>query len=369
MAELPTKTLSLDELIAFNDELAALARAGVPLEVGLAGLGNDLPAGLSKISRTLAAQMEQGQSLANALAATGDQFPPVYRALVTAGIRAGRLPAALEQTSASARRMAALRRVISGALVYPSIVVLLGYTLFLFFIVRIAPVLDASAPLAARQQPPAIVRAVAGLKDNVQWWGPILPTVAVMLMVVWWLRSRRATVLQPGVAGPMFGRFAPVRRLLAESSAANMADTMALLIENQMPLSEALVLAAEATGDAALIESARRLAAEIAAGGRSARSNVGGSGGELAARPAGRGAASIPPLLHWLIVTGAAQKNLAAVLRQSADMYRRRAIARADWLRWRLPVMLTVGIGGTVTLAYALALFLPWISLLRDVAR
>ena len=47
-------------------------------------------------------------------------------------------------------------------------------------------------------------------------------------------------------------------------------------------------------------------------------------------------------------------------------MYRRRAIARADWLRWRLPLMLTIAIGGTATLVYALLLFVPWISLLKE---
>ena len=61
-------------------------------------------------------------------------------------------------------------------------------------------------------------------------------------------------MLQPGVAGPVLGMFAPVRRLLLESQAAGLAETLALLIEHQMPLPEALALAAEATGDKALIE-------------------------------------------------------------------------------------------------------------------
>ena len=35
--------VSLDDLIALNDEIIALIRAGVPLERGLAGLADDLP--------------------------------------------------------------------------------------------------------------------------------------------------------------------------------------------------------------------------------------------------------------------------------------------------------------------------------------
>ena len=35
--------VTLDQLIALNDEIAALARAGVPLDQGLLHLGRDLP--------------------------------------------------------------------------------------------------------------------------------------------------------------------------------------------------------------------------------------------------------------------------------------------------------------------------------------
>lgn len=360
------QTLTLDDLIAFNDELAALARAGVPLGDGLAGLGNDLPTGLSRISRTLAERLDQGQSLADALTASGDQFPPLYRALVTAGIRSGRLPAALEQLGTSARRLAALRRLVLGALVYPVIVVLLTYGLFLFFIVRIAPVLSTSAPLAPHQVPPQLMRFLGGMKVHVQYWGPIVPTLLVVLLVAWWFRSRRAMVLQSGIAGRVLGTFAPLRRLLNDAQAAGLAETLSLLVEHQTPLPEAVTLAAETTGDKALLEAARQLAAEIASGSGN-RVDPPRSQSRTAERQ--RSVTAIPPLLHWLIVTGAAQPNLAAALRQNAEMYRRRAIARADWLRWRLPVLLTLGIGGTATLIYALILFVPWFSLLKELSQ
>jgi type II secretory pathway component PulF len=152
--------------------------------------------------------------------------------------------------------------------------------------------------------------------------------------------------------------------MLLESQAASLAEMLALLVEHQMPMPDALALAADATGDKQLIASARQLAAEISAGGQSANQPIVAVDKRSGHKrlPAG----SIPPLLHWLIVAGASQPNLAAVLRQNANMYRRRAIARADWLRWRLPVILTVAIGGTATLIYALLLFVPWISVLKE---
>src|SRR5689334_20098249 len=86
--------ISLAHLIALNDEIAALARAGLPLESGLRAVGRDIAGGLGAAMTGLAARMDRGASLAEALAAEGGTFPPIYRAVVEAGLRAGRLPTA-----------------------------------------------------------------------------------------------------------------------------------------------------------------------------------------------------------------------------------------------------------------------------------
>ena len=52
------RTVTLDELIALNDEIAALVRVGVPLELGLRQLGGDLPARMGRLAKDLAQRME-----------------------------------------------------------------------------------------------------------------------------------------------------------------------------------------------------------------------------------------------------------------------------------------------------------------------
>src|SRR5690554_816023 len=81
--------LALDELAALNDEIVALVRAGLPLEVGLAGAGGDLGGRLGRVSAALAERLQQGEDLASALAAEGDAIPPLYQAVVAAGLRSG----------------------------------------------------------------------------------------------------------------------------------------------------------------------------------------------------------------------------------------------------------------------------------------
>ena len=61
----------VEELIAFNDEVASLARVGVPLELGLTALGRDTESALGRINATVTSRISRGESLADALAAEG----------------------------------------------------------------------------------------------------------------------------------------------------------------------------------------------------------------------------------------------------------------------------------------------------------
>ena len=77
--------ISIDELGALNEEIAALARAGVPLERGLLRAGSDLSGSLKKITQALGSRLSRGESLPRALEAEKAAIPPLYRAVVEAG--------------------------------------------------------------------------------------------------------------------------------------------------------------------------------------------------------------------------------------------------------------------------------------------
>ena len=57
-------SLSLEHLIALNDEIAALIRAGLPLERGLLSVGSDLPGRLGEVTRQVADGMGRGTTWA-----------------------------------------------------------------------------------------------------------------------------------------------------------------------------------------------------------------------------------------------------------------------------------------------------------------
>ena len=75
MAVSAIRGITLDELVALNDEIIALVRAGVPLDRGLVSLGTDLPGRLGTLADTLGRRLESGESLAEMLEDSGDGLP------------------------------------------------------------------------------------------------------------------------------------------------------------------------------------------------------------------------------------------------------------------------------------------------------
>lgn len=342
--------ISLDQLIALNDEIAALVRAGVPLEPALAELGGDLPGRLGRIATMLAERASRGQSLPQVLSDESARLPPVYRAVVEAGLRSGRLASALEALAGSIRRVAETRRGVVVAALYPLLVLIVAWGLFAFFASftaeRLAPVLKAfNAPGQGFFQ---------GLARCGQWaayWGPAVPLVILVLAAAWWYRSGRAAVVEPRWAGRLLGWLPWVGSTLRWSRSATFAEVLALLVENRVPLDEALVLAAETSGDPQMVPAARQLAAAL-------------SQGETL-DPSTFGRRTFPPLLLWLMSTAGRHTALLPGLKHAAETYHRRAQHQSELARVFLPVVLTIVLGGTVALLYVLTLFVPYSSLLR----
>ena len=66
-------------------------------------------------------RIDAGQPLPQVVAELGTALPPAYQTVIAAGLRAGRLPAALEGVARTARRISQLRRSIGLSLIYPVI--------------------------------------------------------------------------------------------------------------------------------------------------------------------------------------------------------------------------------------------------------
>ena len=132
-------SITIDQLLALNAEIAALVRAGVPLERGLVVAGRDLRGRLGRIATALSLRLSRGESLSQALEGEGQAIPPLYRAVVEAGARSGQLPIALEGLARYVRGYTEARSAIGLALWYPLIVLSLAYVLFVAMVGLVVP--------------------------------------------------------------------------------------------------------------------------------------------------------------------------------------------------------------------------------------
>jgi len=344
------QAITLDELTALNEEIAALVRAGVPLQGGLAELGREMPGRLGRFAAAVADRTGRGESLDAVMSEYSAGLPPVYLAVIEIGLRTGRLPAALETLAGSVRRVTQTRRYVVSAFLYPLLVFALAWGLLAFFTAEIAPNMlvgfdrlevvgrDLFAWLAARGE-------TAG------WWGPAVPLGLVVLAAGWWYFATRATIAEPRFAAKLFGWLPWLGSMLHWSRAATFVDVLALLIESRVPLHEAIVLAASASGDGQMNRAAKEMGARLE------------RGEPMGAATAGR--ADFPPLLRWLMAAGNRQGALLPALKHAAETYHRRARHQAELARALLPLLAVVGIGGSVVLLYGLMLFVPYVSILK----
>ena len=118
------------DLLVFNQELAALLRAGLPLLQAINLLLERQKEGVFRASLTETRDaVEAGESLSAAVAAQDDIYPALYAPTLAAGERSGDLADVLDRFVRYQRLVLDARKRIVSALVYPA--VLLGLSMLL----------------------------------------------------------------------------------------------------------------------------------------------------------------------------------------------------------------------------------------------
>ena len=349
----PSRPLSTEDLITLGEELAGMSRAGLPLDRALAEMSRELRRGrLKHVMEQIVADLRGGKTLGEAIGQRKGALPPLFAAAVTAGVRIGRLPEVLATLNSYARTMADLRTMVAGALYYPLILMLLGLGLFLFVALTVAPTFqvifdDFRIPM------PAITQIALLLCAH-----PFLYVVAPIAWIVggvffFWLITRGTPV-----GRRLFNRLAyslPLWGVLLRSvRMASFSELLALLIEYEVPLPEAISLAGRSTTDPGLARACAEVEQELRQG-------------ESFSVALDRQRA-VPAMFTWMVAVGEPRGMLTGSLRQLGEIYRRRTVLRANLLSSILPPFLVVVVGFGVVGFLVLAFLLPLITLITELA-
>jgi type IV pilus assembly protein PilC len=239
------------------------------------------------------------------------------------------------------------------ASIYPLVVLMLIWLFFSLFCGLIAPQLYSSFKSFGLPNQ-AFFRSLAVLGQSAVFWGLAGPIV--LLLMAAWLRRRlnRSDWIDGRGLGRIFEKLPWIGKMIESSRNAAFTEMLATLLAHDVPLPEALKLAADSVGSARFRIAANRAAENLENG-----------------RPmnADDGLAALPPLLRWMIPAATGRTLMLSTLTHAAETYRHRAEYLAEIIRVYVPLIMTAGVAGLLTLAYALCLFAPYASMLNNLAK
>ena len=299
------KRMKTHEVLTFSTELSDLLAAGMTLGNALGTLGNrKTGSGADEIIRDLRDQIVQGTSLSDALAKHPTAFTPLYVSMIRVGEASGALSEIMTRLVEHYERIQDLKEKVVMALVYPAIVLFMGFATMIFSMVFVIPKFSAifqelgsTLPLPTR-----MLIALSNGMLSYGWLiiglfvgGGILISRAVKTPV----GKRRWHVMQL--------KLPFIRQIVSASTYAGFARTLSTLLTNGVPVLQALSIVEQTVGNVVI-------SAEI----RNARDRV--TDGTTISGPLAAGKV-FPTLMIDMLAIGEQTGDMAGALKHIAHRY------------------------------------------------
>src|SRR5947208_4704736 len=151
------------EFLVFNQELATLLKAGMPLVQSLDILRRRVSNPIFKgVLDDVYERVRAGSAISEAFEAHGTLFPGVYTASLLAGEKSGNLEQVLRRYVNYVKIISGVRRKTISALVYPAILLVLSLIVVTIIVVRVVPEFGAFYNQFGKQLPLS-TRAIVAL--------------------------------------------------------------------------------------------------------------------------------------------------------------------------------------------------------------
>ncbi|HEY3175308.1 MAG TPA: type II secretion system F family protein [Candidatus Polarisedimenticolia bacterium] len=243
------KKIAAKEFLVFNQELASLISAGLPiissLDILIERRKNQLFKGILGDIRD---QVKSGASLSEAFDSHGDVFPRLYASSLASGERSGEIVSVLKRYISYTKTVMALRKKVVSAMIYPAILCTMAIGLVVLLLVFILPKFQDFFE-GMHAELPALTLAllwVAGTFRSYLLF--IAPAVALAItgLVLYKQSEKGATAwdyrkMRLPVAGRIFIKYAISR----------FCRTLGTLVQGGIPLVTSLEISARAVGNRA----------------------------------------------------------------------------------------------------------------------
>src|SRR5215510_5837577 len=186
-----SRKITRHEFLVFNQELATLLKAGMPLVQSLDILRTRLNNPVFKsVLDDVHEKVRSGTALSDAFGAHGDLFPSVYTASLLAGERSGNLDAVLRRYVEYTKIIATVKRKTVSALVYPAVLVSLAIVLVGIIVLKVVPAFS-DFYQSFNAELPLITRIIIAVSSTVrdQFMLVVVAVAAAVIGFVFWIQQ------------------------------------------------------------------------------------------------------------------------------------------------------------------------------------
>lgn len=341
------KALGGDDLIAFNQQLAHLTQAGMPIEHGLRLVAQDMRSGrLAATINRLADELDNGRSLGEAFELHRHQFPVLYGRLIDAGVKTGTLSAVLLNLGQHLELLRRLRQTIANAVAYP-IIVLIGLVMVVCMLgFQVLPPFESIFEDFDTELP--------GLTKFVLTVGPVVPWIALgalvlVILIVIFRNLIRGTELDRHITDIFVLPIPLLGTILSRNLLARWCDAVHQGTAAGLDLPAAIALAGDAIASPSLRADSEKLVETL-------------SQGRLLQET--EHLAVIPPMVTVAMDLACQRNDLPVMLGTLRDLYHQSAEARIGTLHTMLMPLMVLILAGLVG-SVIVALFLPLTKLIQ----
>lgn len=340
-----------DDFAAFNQQLAQLTAAGLPVEQGLRLIAAEM--GRGSLRRTLdlvAGDLEKGMTLPQAIEKHRGQFPSLYAHLVDAGIRTGNLPRILLNLGRHLTLVRRLQAMLWRTFPYPILLCFGFIAMVWLFLARVVPQFQGIFK-DFHTELPMLTQIVMSISQGASGtMGQVLLTLmglTVAAFILVWMTGRERVVGERVLLWiPLIG---PVLR---RNLISRWCDAVGIGVDAGMDLPAAIGMADDAIGSAALRSDGQAIISAIS------------SGRPIADVRRGR---VLPPMVISAIDLSAQKNDLPQGLLSLSQLYQQQAELRLGAAEVILMPMLIIFLGIIIGLV-VMAMFAPMISLIDAVS-
>lgn len=340
------RKIKAQEFLVFNQELATLLKAGMPLVQSLDILRQRVANPTFKgVLDNVYDKVKSGTSLSDAFNEHGTLFPPIYSASLLAGERSGNLEAVLRRYVAYEKVIGAVKKRTISALIYPAVLTAMMIGLIGIIVLKVVPAFSSFYQNFGKELPLS-TRIIVGVSNAIvnNIWFILLAIAGGAAAVMSWARKpgQRTVIDRMLLELPWAGN------TIRKFATSQMARTLGTLLGGGIPLVNGLEIVVQSMSNKYLSEEIQEINRRVR------------EGQSFAAAMLQRGV--FPDVAVKMVEVGESTGALQEMLNSLADFYDEEIETEvARFITLIEPILLVVM--GLVIALVVIALYLPLFEL------